>query len=210
MTETPEVGHGEGQILFVVSGPSGSGKETVMSAMVKRLPGLTRVITYTTRSPRRGEVRGRHYHFVTADEFESLLRRGDLFESETVYGSSRYGSPRWAVDGTPSGDLIMELDPNGYLRMRQARKAPTVGLFLLVPDAQELKKRITKRSTEADLDRRLAIAREQLRAATAYDYLVVNDVRETCLREVAAIITAERVRTRGPQQLHRIRGEFGT
>jgi guanylate kinase len=198
----------EGQILFVLSGPSGSGKETVIGAMVKKLPGLERVVTYTSRAPRRGEVPGRHYHFVSASDFEALLARGELFESESVYGSSRYGSPRVAVTGTASGDLIMELDPNGFLRMRTARTQPTVGIFLLVASAGELRKRIVARSTESDLERRLAIAREQLDRAPAYDYLVVNGDRETCLKEVAAIITAERVRRRGPQDLERVRREF--
>lgn len=199
-----------GQILFVVSGPSGSGKETVLGAMVERLPNLSRVITYTTRAPRQGEVPDRQYHFVSEARFEELARQGELFESETVYGSSRYGSPRRAVEGTASGDLIMELDPHGFMRMRQARRAPTVGVFLLVPDARELVVRITQRAQEADLDRRIRIARDQLNMADAYDYQVVNQEREACLAAVAGIITSERVRRDGLTQLARVRRDFGS
>jgi guanylate kinase len=210
MSETSDPYEWAGQILFVISGPSGSGKETVIHAMLDRQPLLTRIITYTTRPPRAGELPGSHYHFVSEQEFEQLARSGELFESESVYGSSRYGSPRRAVEGTESGDLIMELDPHGFQRMRAARAAATVGIFLLVPDAQELVKRITARAPQADLERRLQIAREQLASAHLYDYQVVNDQRETCLSQVAAIITSERVKRDGHASLARARRDFGS
>ena len=206
MSSTP--GNGDAQILFVVSGPSGSGKETVIQGTLETTLGLARVVTYTTRAPRSGEVSGRHYHFVTAGEFESLVQRGEIFESETVYGSNRYGSPRWATQGTPSGDLIMELDPKGFMRMREARRSPTVGIFLLVPGASALRQRIVSRGEENDLERRLAIARDQLDAAPAYDYVVVNRDRAECLADVATIVAAERLRHRGPGQLQRVRQDF--
>lgn len=205
---TPEHPSAVEQILFVVSGPSGSGKETVIEGVLERLSGLNRVVTYTTRAPRSGEVEGRQYHFVSAPEFERLAATGEIFESETVYGSNRYGSPRWATTGTSSGDLIMELDPKGFLRMREARTSPTVGIFLLVPDRESLRQRIVSRAQEQDLERRLNIARLQLDSAPDYDYQVVNRDRETCLAEVAAIVTAERVRKRGSAALERVRREF--
>lgn len=181
-----------------------------MKAMVQRVPPLHRIITYTTRTPRPGEVEGQHYHFVSARTFEELLKSGALFESEAVYGSSRYGSPVQAVEGTSSGDLIMELDPHGFRRMREARRDPTVGIFLLAPSAGELERRIRARAAEADLARRLRIAREQLDLAATYEYQVVNDDLGTCLDEVAAIITAERVRRRGPANLARAQQDFGS
>ena len=205
---TPDHSPSGVQILFVVSGPSGSGKETVISGTLERLPGLARVVTYTTRAPRKGEVPGRQYHFVNASEFERLVTAGEIFESETVYGSNRYGSPRYATSGTPSGDLIMELDPKGFLRMRDARTSPTVGIFLLVPDRATLRERIMARAQEQDLERRLNIARDQLDSAPAYDYLVVNRDRDACLAEVAAIVTAERTRHRGSALLERVRRDF--
>jgi guanylate kinase len=210
MTETTGVHSGARQILFVVSGPSGSGKETVMNAMVARIPALSRIITYTTRAPRTGELPDKHYHFVSESEFEALREQGELFESEAVYGSSRYGSPRRAVEGTDQGDLIMELDPHGFMRMRKARSAPTVGIFLLVPNARELQRRITSRAAQADLQRRLQIAREQLVFGEDYDYLIVNDERTTCLEEVATIIRAERLRRDGLLHLARVRRDFGS
>lgn len=210
MSGATDPGPGAGQILFVISGPSGSGKETVIHAMLDRQPLLSRIITYTTRPPRAGELPGRHYHFVSEQEFEQLAATGELFESEQVYGSSRYGSPRLAVEGTGAGDLIMELDPHGFQRMRAARAAPTVGIFLLVPDALDLVKRITARAPQADLERRLQIAREQLASAHLYDYQVVNDKRETFLAQVAAIITSERVKRDGQALLARTRRDFGS
>jgi len=204
----PEASPSGVQILFVVSGPSGSGKETMITGTLERIPGLARVVTYTTRAPRSGEVPGRQYHFVSASEFERLVAAGEIFESETVYGSNRYGSPRYATTGTSSGDLIMELDPKGYLRMREARTSPTVGIFLLVPDREALRERIVARAQEHDLERRLNIARDQLEFATAYNYLVVNRDRETCLAEVSAIVSAERTRHHGADALERVRRDF--
>ena len=102
----------------------------------------------------------------------------------------------------------MELDPKGFERMRLARRSPTVGIFLLVPDASELRQRITARGEEHDLERRLAIARDQLEAAPAYDYLVVNRERSECLTDVSAIVTSERLKHRGPGELERVRREF--
>jgi len=198
------------QVLFVLSGPSGSGKETVMKAMVERVPHLQRIITYTTRAPRPGEVEGQHYHFVSDQRFRELLTSGTLFESEAVYGSSRYGSPALAVEGTSSGDLIMELDPHGFRRMREARRDPTVGIFLLAPSAGELERRIRARAAESDLSRRLKIAREQLDLAGDYEYQVVNNDLGTCLDDVAAIIRAERLRRRGLANLARSQQDFGS
>lgn len=102
----------------------------------------------------------------------------------------------------------MELDPKGFLRMRQARSSPTVGIFLLVPDASALRQRITSRGEEQDLERRLSIARDQLEAAPSYDYMVVNRDRTECLASVSAIVVTERLKHRGPEELDRVRREF--
>jgi guanylate kinase len=187
----------EYRLLVVVSGPSGSGKETMLRHVLEFIPGLSRVTTYTTRPPRPGEAERNQYHFISDSEFDGFLKDGTIFESETVYGSFRYGSPRLAVDGAGEGDLIMELDPKGFRKMKQTRPGPTVGIFLLVPDAAELKRRILARHPEADLDRRLETAIAQLSDVSDYDYAVLNDDLETSSRQISDIVRVEQLRRDG-------------
>ena len=196
------------RILFVISGPSGSGKESVIGGLLEAVGRLSRVTTYTTRDKRPGEAEGKPYHFVTTEEFDRLLADGVLFESEAVYGSHRYGSPRAAVADPGDDDLIIELDPNGYRRMREARSGPTVGIFLIVPDPDTLRARILARHPETDLSRRLDIAREQVRDATPYDYVLLNDDLSRCCADAAAICAVERLRRDGTQGLKRFRTAF--
>jgi guanylate kinase len=185
------------RILFVISGPSGSGKGSVLSCVQERAEHLSRVVTYTTRQPRPGESENNPYHFVSDETFKSKLESGEIYESETVYGSYQYGSPREAVDGQGEGDLIMELDPAGFRHIRTTRNGPTVGLFLLVPDWNTLSQRIHARNPEADMDRRLAAAKNQIRESLDYEYLLMNDDLERCCQDVLHICRAERIRRDG-------------
>ena len=206
---TPDPSPESARLLFVVSGPSGSGKETVIAHLTQVLPRLERITTFTTRSMRPGETEGSPYHFVTDAEFERKLAAGELCESERVYGSFRYGSPSEVLTGQTKDDAIIELDPNGYRYLKRARSAPTVGIFLLVPDLSTLRERITRRYPEADVVERLAIARAQILEAGDYDYLLMNDDRETCLHQARSICEAERVRRLGRQRLQAFRDTLG-
>jgi guanylate kinase len=190
-------------ILFIVSGPSGSGKETIISHLLDRVERLKRISTYATRPMRPGEEEGRPYHFITDAEFDRLIGTGEIFEHETVYGSYRYGSPRSALDGASADDRLMELDPNGYRRMKRQRSAPTVGIFLLVPDLETLIARIGARHAEADMDARIATAQQQIRTAGDYDYLLMNDDLQRCCRQAEAIVAVERLRRDGRAQHRR-------
>jgi guanylate kinase len=194
----------EQRLLIVLSGPSGSGKETLLQHVLKAVGGTSRVTTYTTRPPRPGEAERNQYHFITDLTFDGFLDDGTIFESETVYGSFRYGSPRTAVDGAGDGDLIMELDPQGFKKMKKSRPGPTVGIFLLVPGFDELRRRIQARHPEADLDSRLAIARAQLSCAGDYDYVVLNDDLATSCRQLTDIVGVERLRRDGTIHLRSV------
>lgn len=187
-------------ILFVISGPSGSGKETVISQLLSVVPNLTRISTYATRAMRPGEAQGRPYIFISDADLDRLVGSGEIFENETVYGSFRYGSPHAALVGSGQGDDIMELDPNGYRRMRVARKGPTVGIFLLVPDLDTLIRRITARHPENDVTERIETAKKQIRECSDYDYILMNDDLKQCCLEAATIFEAERIRQRGKEQ----------
>jgi len=191
-------------ILFVVSGPSGSGKETVLSRLLSDVEGLTRIVTYATRPMRPGEAEGKPYHFISDAQFDHHLKTGEIFEHETVYGSFRYGSPRRALTASGDRDFLMELDPNGYRRMKKSRTSPTVGIFLLVPDLETLKGRIMQRHAESDVEARIEAAQKQIRESSDYDYLLMNDDLETCCRNAARICTVERLRRDGREQQKRL------
>ncbi|MBX5467117.1 MAG: guanylate kinase [Firmicutes bacterium] len=181
-------------ILFIFTGPSGVGKGSVMRALLARDPHLHKVVTYTTRPPREGEVDGFDYRFVSKAEFEALLAQGALYEHERVYQDYYYGSPRDIF--IPDHDGVIELDYKGRLKY-QARFPHVVSIFLLPPSLEELKRRILNRSRVTNLEARLKNAVEQLRQAASYDYLVQNDDLERCVEEVHTVIRAERIRRRG-------------
>jgi guanylate kinase len=173
------------QRLIVVSGPSGSGKRTILNFILERLK-LKHAVTYTTRRPRPGEVDGEDYNFVTQAEFDQMLANGELIEAEQVYGDFFYGSPRDVFSGA-DGDVIMELDTKGAANYRKFYPN-TLTIFILPPSIDELIARIKRRHPEANLSERLATVKPQLEAACFYDYIVINDdiarVGEEALRMI--------------------------
>jgi guanylate kinase len=188
-------------ILFVITGPSGVGKGTVMRSLLARVERLRKVVTYTTRPPRDGERDGFDYHFVPVADFLELVRQGRLYEYEQVYRDHYYGSP---VDLFVAGhDALMELDYKGHRKYR-SRHADVVSVFLLPPSLDELERRIVARSKVQNLPNRISNAGVQLRHASEYDYLVVNDDLEACTERVARIIEVERLRREGRERLREV------
>jgi guanylate kinase len=174
------------------------GKGSVMRALLERDAELSKVVTYTTRPPRDGEIDGFDYRFVSLPEFKQMVEDGRVYEHERVYQDYYYGSPRdLFVEGR---DGIIELDYKGQMKY-QSRHDSVVSLFLLPPDLQELKRRILARSEVSNLDARLANAIEQMRHAQSYDYVVKNDDFEACLAAVERIIQVERIRRQGRMHL---------
>lgn len=191
-------------ILFVLTGPSGAGKGTVMRAMLERVPGLAKVVTYTTRAPRLGEVDGFDYHFLSVEQFLQLARDGSIYEYEQVYHDHYYGSPRDLFQ--PGHDGLIELDYKGHQKYR-TRYSRVVSIFLLPPDMAELERRIVRRSEVSNLAARLQNAVDQLKHAAQYDYVVRNDSIDHCLERVTRIIETERIRRQGQADLHAIMQE---
>jgi guanylate kinase len=111
-----------------------------------------------------------------------------------------------AVEARDGRDYVMELDPNGFRRMKDRRMAPTIGIFLLVPDLETLKRRIMKRHAESDVEARIALARRQILESCDYDYLLMNDDLETCCRNAVRICQVERLRRDGRDQQRRLAG----
>jgi len=186
--------------LFVLSGPSGVGKDAVLAPLFSAgtcPPRLRRCITATTRAPRPGETEGVDYFFLPAAEFERRIGEG-FFLEHASYAGRFYGTPRWWVEAEVAGgnDVLLKIDVQGALQVR-ATAPEAVLVFIAPPSEAELERRLRGRDANADpadLARRLAIARDELALARKYDYLVVNERIETAVENLRAIVLAERCR----------------
>jgi len=179
--------------LFVVTGPSGVGKSTLIQAALARIPGLAFSISATTRGPRPGEVNGREYIFLSEEEFQRRVDQGAFIEHATVYGRS-YGTLRVPTERALSEgrSLVLDIDAQGARQVRE-RWPSGVHLFLLPPDIHTLERRLRGRGTdsEAVIQRRMAEMSAQLSACDAFDYLVLNEDLDTAHATLQGIFLAE-------------------
>lgn len=181
--------------LFVISGPSGAGKGTICSKLMKDADPaeLCLSISVTTRAPRTGEHDGVHYYFINEEEFEKLRENDGLLEFAEVYGH-HYGTPKQKViDKLNAGiDVILEIEMQGALKVRKTYPGG-VFIFILPPSMAELRKRITGRGTETQeaIDYRLSQALSEIAYIDKYDYAVVNGKLDEAVDRVRAIIKAE-------------------
>jgi len=183
-------------LLLVVSGPSGAGKGTICGLLRKALPDLAYSVSVTTRAPREGEVDGKDYFFKTVSQVKDMIFRGELLEYAQVYGNY-YGTPKPYVMGllNEGRDVLLEIDVQGAL---QIKKVFPDGVFVFVvpPTLSELRARIYNRGkdTEEVIEKRLKEATHELRYASKYDYIIVNDIAETAAGRVLTLLEAERYR----------------
>ena len=191
-------------LLVVISGPSGVGKDSVVRRMEEMGYPFHFVVTATSRPRRENEVEGRDYHFITAAEFEDLIRRGELLEHAVVYGQNK-GIPKAHVrEALGSGkDVILRLDIQGAATIK--RLIPdAITVFLMAGSEEELFARLRARKTESpeQLQKRVETAREEMRRLTEFDYAVVNadGKLDEAVRTIVAIITAEKCRAK-PRQV---------
>lgn len=179
-----------GPQLFVVSGPSGAGKGTVVREVLGRRPDLFLSVSWTTRSVRRGERNGIDYHFVTPQDFIRMRETGGFLEWAEVYGHL-YGTPKQPIDEAHAAgrDVIAELDIQGAMRVKRARPEAIL-VFIEPPTLEELAPRLRGRGTEdpSALSRRLHAAYEEVKKKEAYDYVVVNDDLGEAVSAVLRII----------------------
>ena len=190
--------------LFVVSAPSGTGKTTLVEALVPRVPGLEMSRSYTSRPPRPGERDGVDYHFVSRERFEAMRAGGEFLEWADVFGhlyaTSRVDTRRHLDAGR---DLVLVIDVQGAGQIRQL-EGGAVGIFVLPPSPAVLEERLRRRSqnhlTEEELQRRLAVARREVARLAEYDYVVVNDEIGDSVERLRCIVIAERAscRVAGP------------
>ena len=178
---------------FIVSGPSGVGKSTVLKALFEKHDDLYFSVSATTRSPREGEIDGVHYHFVGADAFRQMIGE-DAFLEYAEYVGNFYGTPKKYVDRAMDDgrDVILDIEIQGAQQV--SRKRPeTVRIFIAPPSWKELERRLTARGTDSPekVQKRLLRAKVELQTADSYDYFVINDTVEKAVAELEAILCAE-------------------
>lgn len=179
--------------LIVLSGPSGTGKNSVMNAVFPTIPNLKYSISVTTRPPRAGEVDAVNYFFRTEEEFDRLIERDELLEWATFVGY-RYGTPKsFVLDQIKHGNaVIMDIDIQGAAQIR--KKMPeAVFVFLLPPTRDELSRRLKLRGSDSEevIKRRLAKSLEEIKHVTDYDYFVINDDLSKAAEQLRQIILSE-------------------
>ncbi len=183
-------------IPFVMTGASGVGKDTIRREAVPGLGDLVYSVSATTRARRQGERDGVQYHFLDRDRFRAMIDDGGLLEWAEYVGDY-YGTPRTPVDlALADGrDVLLELELEGA-RQLKARVPEAVMIFIAPPSLAELERRLRGRGTDDEdkIAKRLARAREEIRAVREFDYVVVNDDLDHAVRDFSAVVRAERVR----------------
>lgn len=179
-------------LLIVISGPSGVGKDTILGRFMPKAKNCVFSVSATTRQPRKGEVNGRDYFFVTRDKFEEMAQNGEMLEF-TEYNGNYYGTPRKSVEKLLEAgeNVILEIEVDGGLQIKKL-DMDAVLIFIVAPSWAELERRLRSRATESEeaIQARLATARFELSKACEYDYIITNDILELCAERLAAVIVA--------------------
>jgi guanylate kinase len=181
--------------LFVVSAPSGTGKTTLVETLVASMPHLQESRSYTSRQARVGETDGVDYHFVSRERFEAMIAGDQFLEWAEIYGDL-YGTSQVDLERVQSqgDDLVLVIDVQGARKIRR-RGVPAVTVFVMPPSLQILESRLRGRCTdsEAQIQRRIEVAREEIKAFGEYDFVVVNDEVGEAVERLRSIVTAARL-----------------
>jgi guanylate kinase len=183
-------------LLFIVSAPSGAGKTTLVERLVEQTPHLKMSRSYTSRPARQGETNGVDYNFVTRARFEEMIAAGDFLEWAPVFGNLYgTGASDTEVILATGDDVVLVIDVQGARKVR-AQGLETSAVFVMPPSLEELEQRLRGRSkdSEADIQRRLQVARDEVAAFTEYDFVVVNDEVTAAVDRLRSIVIAERAR----------------
>jgi len=183
-------------LLYVVSGPSGTGKTTLCKELIKLIPDLSFSISYTTRPPRRNEKSGKDYYFVTPETFEKMINKGEFAEWAEIYGNL-YGTTRSSIEQALSRghDLIFDIDSQGAPQLKKTYPL-AISIFLLPPSVSELERRLCNRKTDSQetIRKRMNKAHQEISHVEIYEYIVINSVLDETLHVLQSIIVAEKHR----------------
>jgi len=185
-------------LLIIISAPSGTGKSTLCKKLMRHFPDACYSVSVTTRNPRRGEVEGRDYFFVSENEFKQKIRRGELAEWAWVHGHY-YGTPRDFLERNlaKGRDVILDIDVRGAMKLKK-EYPEAVFIFLAPPSFSELERRLKRRrrNNEATIRKRLTNARWEIGQIGNYDYLVINDRLVDALKQLKSIVMGEKNRVK--------------
>ena len=182
--------------LFIISAPSGTGKTSLVKALLQTDIDLSLSVSYTSRSVRPGEVEGRDYYFVERRIFKRMLENGEFLESAEVYGNLYGTSQKWIDKTIVSGqDILLEIDSQGAQQVRRFF-TNTVSIFVLPPSLEVLEIRLRNRNQDCQevITLRMAAARQEISHISEYDYVIINENLDEALRDLTCIVQAERLR----------------
>jgi guanylate kinase len=182
-------------LVFIISAPSGSGKSTLTNELLKLVPNLEFSISYTTRARRGSEQDGKHYHFISQDEFNRMIAAGEFLEYAEVYGKC-YGTAREYLRqaGRAGHDLLLDIDVQGAAQIKR-KLTDAISIFVLPPDRTTLEWRLRNRSEDSDeeIQRRLLTAKREIEEYDKYDYILINDKLEKSIERLQAIVLSQRL-----------------
>jgi guanylate kinase len=186
------IGNLEKGLLFIVSAPAGTGKTTLVNLLTTEFSQIKRSISYTTRSPRKGEIDGIDYHFISKELFEEKILARDFLEYADVFGNYYGTSKKQVMSELEKGHhVILVIDTQGRLNVKDIIK--NISIFIEPPNHNELKRRISTRSLDSkeSIVRRLEWAKHEIKLATYYDYKIINDDLDIAYQVLKSIIIAE-------------------
>ncbi len=181
--------------LVIISGPSGSGKDTILKEALKALPEIKFSISSITRPMREGEVEGEKYNFISKERFEEMIKNDMLLEYNNYIGNY-YGTPKAPVEKVinEGGEIILEIDVNGQKNVKEKVES-ALCIFIMPPSVEVLRARLTGRGTDSAelIEKRMKAALYEMECAKNYDYIVVNDDLEQAVKDFVTIIKADRL-----------------
>ena len=184
-------------MLLIISGPSGTGKGTLVNKLMESDPTFRFSCSVTTRKPRQGEIDGVHYYFVEEEDFERMVANNEFLEHATVHGN-HYGTLRKPVEDLmkQGHNVLLDIDPQGAINVME-NADDYVSIFILPPSYTELRKRLEGRGTDAPevIERRMNNARGEILKVDRYQYSIVNDDLETAYEQLKQIVECEKQRT---------------